>query len=66
MNEETKILTLDEQLAAWLKENGAVMVFIAKGPSSGTPVPISDFIRNDGLHVPAGWPLDITVVEKRQ
>lgn len=65
-DEKTNQPSLDEQLAAWLKERNAGMVFIAKGPNSGTPVPISDFIRNDGLHVPAGWPLDITVVEKRQ
>lgn len=66
MSEETKPLSLDEQLAAWLKEHNAVMVFIAKGPNSGTPVPISDFLREDGFHVPAGWPLDVTVVERRQ
>lgn len=65
MSEEVKPLSLGEQLAAWLKERGVVMVFIAKGPASGTPVPISDFLREDGFHIPAGWTLDVTVVERR-
>lgn len=63
MSEETKQLSLDEQLAAWLKEHNAGMIITVRGPNSGTSVPISDFLRKKEFRIPAGWQLDVTVVE---
>ena len=62
MTEETKQLSLDEQLAAWLKERNAGMVFIAKAPKSGG-VTVDNFLYESGFHIPVGWQLDVTVVE---
>jgi hypothetical protein len=66
MSEEVKPLSLDEQLAAWLKERNAGMFITAKGPNSGTPVPISDFLRKKEFRIPADWTLTVTVVEVKR
>lgn len=65
-DEKTNQPSLDEQLAAWLKENGAGMVITVRGPNSGTPVPISDFLRKKEFRIPADWTLNVMVVEVKR
>lgn len=63
MNEETK--TLDEQLTDWLKDHSAAIVFIAVGPA-GAKITLDNFLTSDGLKLPAGWTLNLSIVETKR
>ena len=65
MSEETKVLTLDEQLMDWLKQQNANLVYLAIGPKGGA-VPVDNFLTADGVRIPAGWTLTVTVVEVKR
>lgn len=56
MSEETKALTLDEQLALWLKERNATIQHFIVTPK-GERISIENFIQ-------PGWPLAYTVIGK--
>ena len=65
MSEETKQLSLDEQLMDWLKEHSANLVYLAVGPKGGA-VPVDNFLTAEGVRIPAGWTLTVTVVEAKR
>lgn len=56
--------TLDDQLMAWLAERNAGVVHLAISAKGGA-LPVEHFMTADGLRIPAGWTLTVTVVEAK-
>ena len=50
---------LDTELAQWLKERGAQLVFLAQGPAGG-------IVSADNFPLPPGWVLGVRSVRIEQ